>query len=145
VTDEKDENEKDAAGPTPARAKRAPVSIPVKVIRAQGQSALVEWRTADDAHRAYVPRDAVVGDSCPADILEAGAPVGVNWESALAGRVQDSMVVPLAKALRTRGIWESGDVSRNGSRVMVAINEAANVPNAGTIHQAAREYESRKE
>jgi hypothetical protein len=145
VTDEKDEIKTDAAGPTPTRAKRAPVAIPVKVIRSQGQSALVEWRTEDDAHRAYVPRKDVVDDSCPADILEAGAPFGVNWESALAGRIQDSMVVPLAKALRTRGIWESGDVSRNGSRVMVAIYEAANVPNAGTIHQAAREYETRKE
>lgn len=116
-------------------------SIAVKVIAQEGQSALVEWTTEDDAHRAYVPHEKIEDGECPEDALRAGIPYGAPWEELidLSGLTPQAV----ARQLRRHGIWTRADIERNMQGAQRAINQATGLTPA-SLHTLASQYEAKE-
>lgn len=82
----------------------------VRIVKRDGQAALVEWESTTGYRRAIVPADSVIEDDCPDEMLAAGIRVGVEWE-----RYIHLQATPekLANELRKRGIWKMEDLRAN--------------------------------
>lgn len=103
----------DAAGGS-ATSGEVHKTLAVRVIRTEGQSALVEYVDVFDLNnlrRVYVPADIVEGGVARADALEMGIPYGEDW----AAKVGSISVTPqvVATALRNSGIWTVEDARAN--------------------------------
>jgi hypothetical protein len=104
--------------PFAEEAAGGPEMVPVRVIGAKGESALVEWEAGGRLRRNFVPVDKIAEDACDAVALEVGIPYGLPWEVAL----DLSGVTPEAVAdkLRRAGIWTLEDL-RDRDRQLLRI------------------------
>ena len=99
-----------------------PVYVAVEVVERKGQVALVEWQTGDSLHRAYIPASELTPRGVTAEVLAAGEPYGLRWESL----IEVPTPAEFARALRQQGIWTRdelamrlGDASQVGMRVVL--------------------------
>jgi hypothetical protein len=112
--------------------------VPVRVMEAKGESALVQW---DDGalHRAYVPTEALDGERCPRGVLDEAPMAGAPWELLL----DLSGITPevLADRLRRAGIWCADDL-RTKDRMMIRISSDLI---SSAVHRAAKTTREKQE
>lgn len=113
--------------------------VAVRVMAAEGESALVEWQGKAGRFRAYVPAVEVQGDKCATEILEAGIPYGVSWERCIAD-LADLTPKRVAAELRRAGIWTLDDLRVRRKQAKLALAGLAGLA-VGEIERAAREFE----
>jgi len=120
------------------KRKRRREPVPVRVLRQEGQGALVEWRDADgDFHRGFVPAGAASEGACDSADLEAALDYGARWEEL----VDTSGFTPerLAAELRRRGVWTAKDAEERPGQVVKAIVVASGVTAAALRRAAEKE------
>lgn len=103
----------------------------VKVVKQHGKSALVEW------HRAYVPVERVIDDTCDDETLERGIPHGIPWEEL----IDVGSITPEAIAceLRAHGLWTRADLNqRDRALIRIGTNMVGHA-----VWSAAKAYEKR--
>jgi hypothetical protein len=93
--------------------------IPVKVVRRDGYSALIEWRDQNkDLHRGFLPFDAVVdGEFCAQSELDMAISYGELWEKVELKASSEQ----LAQNLRNVGIWTKEDLRARPQEATGAI------------------------
>ena len=110
----------------------------VVIVKEWGKSALVEWH-AEGAHRALVPRDAILdGQASDAD-LTAGIPYGVAWEDVLPVAVTPEAIT---RELRRAGIWTLGDLQAQPTVALAALQRVLGL-HLAALRRAAEQYEKR--
>jgi hypothetical protein len=112
---------------------------PVRVIAAEGKSALVEW--ADGAgllRRAFVPRAKLEEDKADPGDLEKGIPYGVPWEEAV--DLSNATPEAFADALRRLGVWTLADLEARPKLIRQALFNVTGITLAA-LHSAAKRYE----
>ena len=80
--------------------------IPARMVGAVGTTYLVEWQADGDLHRAYIPGELWSEAGVAEDVLAAGTPYGVAWETIIKINVSPQQV---ARMLRDSGIWTVED------------------------------------
>ena len=93
----------------------------VKVIKVQGESALVEWA---GPNRAFVPLSEIVDGMVPESILSKCPFYGVPWEQYLDIPDRFFVIKEISEKLREAGIWTLEDLQTK-DRVVTRI--AANI------------------
>ena len=118
-------------------AEPEPELVAVRIVKAKGESALVEW---DDGriHRAYVPAKALRGLQCPKDVLGEAPVHGVPWELLL--DLSDITPDAVADKLRRRGIWTTED-AHTQSRMLLTIGSGFI---GGPVFRVTKELEAKK-
>lgn len=103
----------------------------VKVVSSDTLTALVEY----DLKRVYVPTDAVADGKVGEDVLAAGEPYGVPWETvALKADAQ-----ALADYLRRNNIWTWRDLQRNPGVAQAALQAMYGI-DISAVFQLAEAY-----
>lgn len=111
---------------------------PVKMVRRQNQSALVEWLDDDGrVHRRVVPAERIESGQVADDVLAAGAPYGLPW-----GELVKLVASPtdVAAELHRQGIWTGDDLRSNTAGAVAALQRVYGVDLAALL-QAATRYE----
>jgi len=139
-----DEPEMTGSADRPAhRGKPKRDRIVVRLVRRNGQAALVEFADAGKPMRVTLPEDLLQdeGSRCTADPadLAAGVPYGLAWEKATTGRVTAEKI---AGALRNAGIWTAEDLKQQPRAAIGALQAAYGLDLAALMEFAAA---SRKE
>jgi hypothetical protein len=98
-----------SVGPSEVKVKRVVKRIPAKVVGAAGTTYLVEWSVKDDLKRAYIPGELWNEEGVEPDVLAAGAPYGLEWETIIKINASPEQV---ARALRNSGVWTAEDFRR---------------------------------
>ena len=115
--------------------------IPVRIIRDNGPTVLVEWavgsKTAPDWRRAYVPKEVVHDLSAQQAELDAGTPYGVRWEELA---VVTATPETIGQELRRRGLWTVRDCEIRVAEAQAAFVAACSA-DFGALLQAARKLE----
>jgi hypothetical protein len=113
--------------------------IKVRVVAAEGKSALVEWTDGDDhLRRAFVPQAKLETGGADLETLGKGIPYGVPWEEA----VDLSRTTPEAFAdeLRRLGVWTLADLEARPKLIRQALFNVTGVTLAA-LHSAAKRHE----
>lgn len=111
-----DEKELDAAPEAEAEASPG-TPVRVRIIKAQGQSALVEWA---GPHRAFVPISEIHQETVLSNVLEECPLYGIIWEEYLDLAQIKLACKGLAANLRRAGIWTLEDLQAK-DRVVTRI------------------------
>jgi hypothetical protein len=126
----------------PFEMDKAESLIPVRIIRENGPTALVEWSVfmADgqpDWRRAYVPKEVIHDLRVEASELDAGTAYGVRWEEFVTVTATPQQI---GMELRRRGIWTEREFE---TRIMEAQSAfwAAYGADLGTMLQKVRKQE----
>ncbi len=91
------------------------VLFQVRLIRATGKAALVEWVHQGKLNRAVVPLDAIQDGAVTNNVLAAAIPYGVAWEEIEFHRPSPAQI---ANALREAGIWTREDLFANPNKAI---------------------------
>jgi hypothetical protein len=86
----------------------------IRIIKRQGKSVLVEWRTADSVKRGFVPSVDVHGMQVSRENLEKAIPHGDNF-AALDMQFPDAD--EFTKMLHEVGVWTKRDMRANMATV----------------------------
>lgn len=113
------------------------VRHPVRAIETRGASCLVEWVAGGEAHRAFIPAEALAPD-VPASVLERGVPYGLPWQDVPVAR--EGLPAAIARALHNAGIWTGDDLVRNQRAAMGAVQAALQI-HLGALNQFAHDRE----
>ena len=106
--------------------------VPVKVISANTDSALVEFTFGGLFQRATIPVAEIQDGKAPDEVLLAGIPYGVAWEFVeLSARSID-----LANQLRANGVWTYEDAARNPNQIVSALQAVYGVDLAALLKYA---------
>ena len=123
--------------PEKAKPARAAPLVPVRIIRENGPTVLVEWSVKDDWRRAYVPKEVIRSLRVPQDELDAGTPYGVRWEDLAVVTVTPQTI---GQELRRRGLWTVRDCEYRVAEAQAAFVAACSA-DFGALLQAARKLE----
>jgi len=93
----------------------------VKIIKRQGQAALVEWTDDGVTRRSTVPSAVIQKRRVPTAELKRGIPYGEPWEDLIELHATPET---LAAELRRRGIWTVEDLQENAEVARGAILSA---------------------
>ena len=111
------------------KPKKKPKMIPVVILKASGDNAMVEFTLDKIFQRATIPTNIIEDGKVPEDELRFGIPYGVPWE-----------IVPLsassietANQLRKMGIWTADDAMRNPNVIIAALQAVYGVDLAALI------------
>jgi hypothetical protein len=99
--------------------------ISVRLIRAKGKSALVQWGKGYDLRMAYVPTGKIEGGRCAESVLEAGAPHGDDWAEIVGGAMEHMTPERIAAELHLMGIWTKEDLQSRPKQAQKAVVKAA--------------------
>lgn len=99
--------------------------ISVRLIRAKGKSALVQWGSGYDLCRAYVPTGKVENGKCAESVLDAGAPHGEDWAEVVEDVLGEMTPERIAAELHLSGIWTKEDLQNRPKEAQKAIIKAA--------------------
>lgn len=101
----------------------APLYRLVRVVKVEGETALVEWTDAvEGLVRRFVPHSDVVAGAVQDEILNKGIEYGIDW-SALASEFQFTPA-RLQNELRRAGIWTAEDAQANPKTIFAALQRA---------------------
>lgn len=114
------------------KTKRKPKLIPVKVVRANEDNALIEYLFGGLLQRVTIPVDEIHDGKAADDVVMAGLPYGVPWEMM---KLSASPIM-LANALRNNGIWTYEDAIRNPRGIVSALQAAYGVDLAALLEYA---------
>ena len=131
MDEEKEKAEQPKRAPAPP-----PAEVAVKVLKAQGASALVEWVADGEAHRAFVPAAKVKAGLVAESVLGKGVPYGIPWRDIKLPALD--IAAALEKALHNAGIWTAEDLSKNQRAAHGAVQAALGL-HLGAVNQFARE------
>lgn len=120
--------------PKPARKRKL---VPVAVLDARKEAALVEWQDKG-VHRAYIPVGAIEDGKVDSETLSAGIPYGVPWEKIPLAQPQPAM---FAEALRQAGIWTQQDLYRRPNVAIAALQSVYQVDLGALITFAGHQEE----
>ena len=102
--------------------------VEVKVLKVQGQAAIITFRDKDGMIQArVVSHDDVAGlrlreaGMISSNILEAGTEYGIDWEVFL-GDSDVIKPIDIEQEFRKRGLWTYEDINKNSPQVMAALN-----------------------
>jgi len=98
--------------------------IPVRLIKAKGKSALVQWGKGHDLRRAYVPTSKVDDEKCAVSVLEAGAPHGEDWAEIVKDTIEQLTPDRVAAEFHLLGIWTKEDLQTRPKEAQKAIIKA---------------------
>jgi hypothetical protein len=107
----------------PPKKKREKM-IPVRLIRAKGKSALVQWGKGYGLRRAYVPTGKVENGKCAESALDAGAPHGEDWDNVVKDAIEQITSERIAAELHLAGIWTKEDLRNRPKQAERAIIKA---------------------
>lgn len=125
----------------PAEIETTPfIAIPVKVLSVIKKTALVEWVTAGEVSRGYIPFSKVSETmTVPESELHFASPYGVPWDSML--MIDPSNFInKLQKCLHNADIWTYEDARMKPQVVLGAI-QAAYGFDLATVLATARKFE----
>ena len=119
----------------PIEQSEAPQLIPVRIVKEQGRSTLVE---VEGPRRYYVPRGKIKDGQVEQSTLDKAIEYGVRWDSFL----EDVHLAPdeLATILRKAGIWTLDDLKRLDRKL---IRIGTNIIGKA-VHEAADRAEHSK-
>jgi len=106
--------------------------IPVRVISAQSDNALVEFTMGGIFQRATIPTAELEGDKAPDDVLIAGIPYGVPWEFV---ELSASPIV-LANTLRANGVWTYQQAISSPNKIVAVLQTVYGVDLAALLNYA---------
>lgn len=109
--------------------------IQVTIVNVAGETALVEWVGSGTPYRVYVPLSDIDNGSVAGDLLVAGVPYGVDWESVKLEA--DSQL--LAANLRKNGIWTYSDLLHNPKTAIACLQATYAVDLAKLMQYATTE------
>jgi hypothetical protein len=106
--------------------------VPVRVVSANIENALVEFALGGLFQRATIPAAEIVDGKASDEILIAGIPYGTAWEF-----VELSVgPIALANYLRANGVWTYEDAARNTNMVISALQAVYGVDLAALLKYA---------
>lgn len=117
---------------TEIQKSRKPKMIPVKVIKARVDNALVEYQLKGVLQRCTIPTSLIENGAVPDDELSYGIPYGIAWENVeLSASSKD-----LANMLRIQGIWTVEDAMSNPNKIVAALQAVYKIDLAKIIGYA---------
>lgn len=116
---------------------------PVKVIRRQNKSSLVEWVDGEGRlRRAMIPADKVEGDGRAADdVLAQGIAYGLPWAEMVTLKASPEQI---EAELHRLGIWTGDDLRGNTAKAVAALQRVYGVDLAALLQAATRQEQRRK-
>lgn len=109
--------------------------IDVKIIKAKGQSALIEYQQNGKIKRSTVRVDDITDGKISPYKLKLGIPYGVEWSKVIS---LQATADDLEQNLRRMGIWTREDALHNAQAVLGAIQKTYQV-DLGAIMRIAKE------
>ena len=109
----------------------------VKVLKRDGQAALVEWLDGDMPRRVFLPAEVVPASGLVDDEeLGRGIPYGVEWadEITLAATAND-----LQRNLRGAGIWTAEDAASKAATVQGVMQATYGIDTAAVLSVARKQ------